>query len=150
VRIRALFLRIFFKKYDIIGTRNANLVVCNSNNIKNKVKQIYRKIGVVHYIGTEIQKSYKDSKKLDLKRKLKLDVNVKILFTLGLSHHSKGVIELIYIFRKILTLMPDTILLIGGEIEKRNYKKIRNLIKKLKIPINKVIFFGFILLIVSF
>lgn len=146
IRFAALFLKLLFKKYDIIGTINADYIICNSKNIKNKVEQIYGKSGIVHYIGTKIiiDKETNNVNHFNLKQELNLDKNENILFSLGLSHHSKGVSELIYIFKRILNFLPNTILLVGGNIEKRNYKIMRDLIKKLNIPKNKVIFYGFI------
>lgn len=144
MRIISVFLRIFFKKYDMIGARSAAKMICISNFTRMRAKEWYGKESIVHYIGIEVNDKNDNVSDYDLRKDLMLKRNTPIIFTLGLSAHLKGAKELIYIFKRILKKKPETILLIGGLLTKGNKKIIKNLIKKLKIPDRNVILYGFI------
>ncbi|MHA1491512.1 MAG: glycosyltransferase family 4 protein [Promethearchaeota archaeon] len=144
LRNAARFLRIFFKKYDIIGTCAADEIICNSNFTKKRVKKTYGREGIVHYIGVNIEDSSKKLDNFEFRQKLDISRNTPIIFSLGLSHHFKGTKELIIIFNKILKEIPESILLIGGKIKKENIIIIKKLVKKLKIPRKNIKFYGFI------
>ncbi|KKL02209.1 hypothetical protein LCGC14_2626620, partial [marine sediment metagenome] len=62
----------------------------------------------------------------------------------GLTHYMKGAEELIKIFYRIQKSILNVFLLIGGWITNENKRIIKKNIKKLKIPLNKVIFYGFV------
>lgn len=139
-----LIVKFFFKKYDIEGTIGADHIICISKFIRNKVKNIYGRESMLHYLGVEINNYSDKINGFDLHSKLNLKKTPPIIFTLGLTHYMKGSKELIEIFNKILKKIPETILLIGGWIEKQNRKIIVNLMRKLNISSKNVIFYGFI------
>ncbi len=144
LRISSWTLRLFFKKYDIKGALSAEDIICISKFIRNKVKESYGRNAILHYIGIKSYGESNNSFEFKFENNLNLKENTPIIFTLGLSHHMKGAKELIYIFHKILKELPKAILLIGGWIKKENYKIIKKLIRKLRIPENSIIFYGFI------
>lgn len=143
LRIISFFLRLFFKKYDYMSLKNVDNIVCNSKFTKNNIKKIYGMDSYIVYPVLDMDNS--DTLiDFDLKQRLKLNQNNLIVFTLGLTHHMKGVKELIFIFNKILKEMPEVILLIGGNIIKGNEKIIYKMRKKLKIPSENIILYGLI------
>ncbi|MFW9971848.1 MAG: glycosyltransferase family 4 protein [Candidatus Odinarchaeota archaeon] len=142
LKIISLILRIFFKKYDIIGMRSATEIIYISKFTGKRIKEWYGRNGILHYIG--INKEIEEHKNFDLREKLELKAEVPIIFTLGLSTHLKGAKELIYIFEKVIRIIPEAILLIGGRPSKSNIKIITKSMKKLKIPKQNVIFYGFV------
>ncbi len=144
LKLISLTLRIFFKRYDIIGMRSAAEIIYISKFTGRRVKEWYGRNGILHYIGVETDKVIDKDNKFDLRKRLKLRAEVPIIFTLGLSTHLKGAKELIHIFERIIKINPETVLLIGGRPAKRNKKIIKKAIKKLKIPNQNVIFYGFI------
>ncbi len=144
LRIIFFFLRIFFKKFDIIAGHKADEIIYISKFVKKKGKILYNKSGYVHYIGVNIDNNINKCIDFDPRLKLKLNEDIPLIFTLGLSHHMKGTKELIYIFSKILKKIPEVVLLIGGVITKSNKKIIKRLIKKLEIPLNNIILYGLI------
>ncbi|MHA2336198.1 MAG: glycosyltransferase family 4 protein [Candidatus Hodarchaeales archaeon] len=144
LKLVSLFLRLGYKRYDIIGMRSATEIIYISKFTGKRIKEWYGRNGILHYIGVDTSKKLENDIDFDLRKKLHIGANIPIIFTLGLSTHLKGANELINIFKKILTKKPETILLIGGRPAKRNEKIVRNLIKKLKIPREKVILYGFI------
>ncbi|MFX1392261.1 MAG: glycosyltransferase family 4 protein [Promethearchaeota archaeon] len=143
LKISGYFLKIFFKKYDIEGTIAANGILCNSIFTKNKVKDIYGKDSYIFYPILKMDNP-DDLIDFNLRQMLKINKNTSILFTLGLSHHMKGPKILILIFEKILKEIPETILLIGSHISKKNKANIKKLAKKLKIPKQNLRFCGII------
>ncbi|MFX0104822.1 MAG: glycosyltransferase family 4 protein [Candidatus Hodarchaeota archaeon] len=144
LRIITQFLRLFYKKYDIKGALAADEVVCISNFTKKRVKEIYGREGYLHYIGVDIEKDADNNEDFDINKTLNLKKDTPIIFTLGLSHHMKGVKEMMLIFKKILRQIPETVLLIGGSLIKKTEILIKKLIKKLQIPLKNVILYGFI------
>ncbi|MFW9873606.1 MAG: glycosyltransferase family 4 protein [Candidatus Thorarchaeota archaeon] len=144
MRIISPFLRIFFKKYDIIGARSANKMICISNFTKMRAKEFYGRDSIVHYIGVDIKNKNDIHNNYNLREELMLKKNTPIIFTLGLSAHLKGAKELIFIFKKILRRKPEVVLLIGGHSSKPNEKIITRLVKKLNIPNRNIILYGFI------
>lgn len=143
-RIKFWLLRTFFKKYDIEGTVDADEIICISDFIRKKVRTIYGRNGYLHYIGVDFNFNDNNLFKFDLKQNFKLEKKTPIIFTLGLTHHKKGAKELIYIFDRILKQIPEATLLIGGWIKKENKVIIKKLMRKLKIPKERIIFYGFI------
>lgn len=141
--VALLFIRLFFKKYDIKGAQDADIILCNSNYTKKKIKKCYGREGYVLYpiLNKENDLS---SNRFQLRQKLKLDKDQNILFSLGLSHPSKGVKELMFIFSKVLIEMPESILLIGGRIGKENQEILKKMMKLLDIPKRNIKFYGFI------
>ncbi|MFX1392240.1 MAG: glycosyltransferase family 4 protein [Promethearchaeota archaeon] len=142
LKILSFLLRLIYKKFDIEGARNADIIICISNFTKKKIKKCYNQNSYLHYPVINLEKEVNKLNHFNLKQKLLLKENIPIIFTLGLSHHMKGAKELIYIFYKILTEIPNTILLIGGHITKQNIAIIKKSINKLKIPKKNVIFYG--------
>jgi len=142
VKILSFFLRLFFKKYDIEGCQNADNIICNSNFTKEKAKKCYNRDSYVLYPVLNFDEKNNMSKIIDFNQKFKIQQKKPILFTLGLTHHMKGAKELILIFNKIISDCPDTILLIGGWMERTNANSIKKLIKKLKIPHKNILFIG--------
>ena len=138
-----LFFRLFFKKYDIKGTLKADNIICNSNFTRSRVKEIFFRNSYLYYPVLDTSDNC-EFYKLDLRRKLNLKNDTPIIFTLSLTHHMKGVKLLIIIFKIILEKIPETFLLIGGRVTKENELIIKKLTKKLKIPNNKIIFYGYI------
>ena len=137
-------IRSFLKKYDINGALDADEVVCISRYIIKRVEDVYNRKGILHYLGIEIENEVKNQTDLNLRRKLNIDNNTSIILSLGFTHHMKGAKELIEIFNKIFKVLPETVLMIGGWITKKNEKIMKNLIKKLNIPVQKIIFYGYI------
>ncbi len=145
IKVVSLFLRLFFKKYDIKGTFAADEIICNSDFTRKRVKEIYRRDSYLHYIGVEIKKKIKNKQfDFNLRETLNLNPNSPILFSLGYSHHMKGAKELINIFHKILFEEPESVLLIGGWIKKENKNIIEKSKGRLKIPKHKIILYGYI------
>jgi glycosyltransferase involved in cell wall biosynthesis len=145
-KIITWFLRRFFKKFDVIGAKQSDIILCNSRFTCSQVFNIYKKKGIVHYQGVEKlnNKPTNDKAEFDLREELHLDRNMPILFTLGLSHHMKGARELISIFSKVLKNNQSVKLLIAGKIHPYNKKILRKSIKDFNIPKENVIFYGFI------
>lgn len=137
-------IRFLFKKYDIRGSRNADKIISISEFTKARVNKIYQKDSVVHYIGKSIEDTSRKTEKFDLRKFLALKEEDQIIFTLGLTHYMKGAEELIKIFYRIQKSILNVFLLIGGWITNENKRIIKKNIKKLKIPLNKVIFYGFV------
>jgi len=143
-KIRFFMLRVFFKKYDIEGACNADRIICISNFIKNKVRLCYDKIGIVNYFGVEIKNVFNVERNLNTKLRLLSRSNKRIILTLGLTHHMKGIKDLINIFKKVLIEMPETILIIVGWMSKRVDKLIKKYVKNSKIPFKNIKFCGFV------
>lgn len=132
----------FFKSLDIKGAKSADEIICISRYIQKRVREVYYRNSFLHYIGVYI---YSDSDHIyNHKLNHKINKNRPYIFTLGLSHHMKGVRELMIIFQKILKKKPNSILTIAGRISKDNKSLILKMIKKLKIPQNNIIFHGII------
>ena len=88
------FLRLFYKKKDIQGAITADKIICISNFTKQRVKEIYGKEGQLHYIGVEMEEKADNKFDFNLREELNLKINIPLIFTLGLSHHMKGVKEM--------------------------------------------------------
>ena len=101
LKFKSFILRIFFKKYDIEGTLAADEIICNSIFTKNKVKEIYGKESSLLYPVLDMD-DLENLNDFNLKQILKLKKNTSIIFTLGLTHHMKGVKDLLCIFNKYL------------------------------------------------
>lgn len=144
LKIFSKVLRHFFKKYEIEGILDTDDIICNSYYTKNKVKDYYNRESIVHYIGVNCTNTTDPKEYYNLKHILNFKKKPPIIFALGLTHHMKGTKELLLILKKILEHIPETILLIGGWIKKENKVMIKKLIKKLKIPPENVIIYGFI------
>lgn len=135
---------LFFKKLDIKGVKSADYIICISNFIRKRVKITYNRESYLHYIGVEIKRIKNKQFDFNLRATLNLNPNSPILFSLGYSHHMKGAKELINIFHKILFEVPESVLLIGGLIQKENKNDIEKSMIRLKIPKHKIIFYGYI------
>ncbi|KKL75588.1 hypothetical protein LCGC14_2053380, partial [marine sediment metagenome] len=133
-----------FKKLDIKGVKSADYIICISNFIRKRVKITYNRESYLHYIGVEIKRIKNKQFDFNLRATLNLNPNSPILFSLGYSHHMKGAKELINIFHKILFEVPESVLLIGGLIQKENKNDIEKSMIRLKIPKHKIIFYGYI------
>jgi len=144
LKLISFILRILFKRYDIIGMRSATEIIYISKFTGRHIKEWYGRNGILHYIGIETKKGIDNNKNFDLRKRLELRDDIPIIFTLGLSTHLKGAKELIYIFERIVKVIPEAVLLIGGRPTRNNKKTINKAIKKLKIPRQNVIFYGFI------
>jgi glycosyltransferase involved in cell wall biosynthesis len=144
LKIYSGILRFMYKKYDIKAVQTADNIISISNFIKKKVKEAYNRDSYVHYIGVKIEAHHIISTKLKSSSIQIIDEKSPFIFILGLSHHMKGAKELILIFYKILKYVPELTLIIGGFIKKENKKSIIRYMKKLKIPQEKVMFYGFI------
>lgn len=143
-KISSWFLRIIFKKLDIRSISMTDEIIYISKFIKERGKKIYNREGYVHYIGIETKNKKIKTDAFTLKQSLNISKDTHIIFTLGLSHQMKGAKELIIIFNKIIKEISNTILLIGGYIRKDNCIEILKLIKKLRIPKEKIKFIGYI------
>ncbi|MHA1336597.1 MAG: glycosyltransferase family 4 protein [Promethearchaeota archaeon] len=143
IKIASFFLRILFKRFDIKGTLETDKIICNSNFTKKRIEMVYGKKSCMHYPVHRVE-NITPQEYFDLRTELRVNDKCPILFTLGLSHHLKGVKELIFIFYKVLKEIPNAILLIGGIINDYNKRIIRNLILKLKIPEKNIILYGYI------
>lgn len=141
-RIFMPLISIFFKKYDIIGGKNVNKVICNSHFIKQKIKLIYDRDAEV--IFPFPKKSLKFNNSLDIRLNSNLKSNNPIIFTLGLSSHSKGVSELMKIFSKLIKRNTEIKLFIGGKISDENLTIIDNEVKKLSIMRESIIRIGYL------
>lgn len=142
-RIAIVFIKLFFKKYDKKGVIDADLILCNSNYTKNKIDKIYGREGHVIYPILN-KKSDIILNGFDIRQLLNLKKEQPLIFSLGLTHPSKGVKELLYIFSIILKEIPEIILLIGGRIGKENQNTLKKLRKKLEIPQKNTIIYGII------
>lgn len=140
-KIRSWLLRILFKKFDIKGTLKAYKVLCNSNFTKKRIKEIYGIKSSLIYPVVDLKSDYA-VEKLNIRQKLNLSKDIPIIFTLGLTHHMKGARELIIIFKRVIEKVTNAVLLIGGWITKENKLIIEKMMKILKIPREKVIFYG--------
>jgi len=145
LRIISLVLRLFFKKYDLEGTIKADRIITISKFTSERIKKFYGKRShYIHYIGVKINNDLNKINKIYEKKKIIIERENPIIFSLGYSHHLKGAKELIIIFSKILSKVPNASLIIGGWIHKNCYKVMYKYIRKLKIPMNKIHFYGFI------
>ena len=142
LKILTFFLRLFFKKYDIKGTRNADMVICNSKFTKKKVRECYNRDSTVLYPILNLNEKNNMKNIFDFNQKFLFEQKNPILFTLGLTHHMKGAKELIHIFNKIIYECPETILLIGGQMTRKNKTIIKKLVKRLKIPNKNIHYIG--------
>lgn len=144
LKLISLVLRTFFKRYDIIGMRSATEIIYISRFTGTRIKEWYGREGILHYIGVETERELKKDLEFDLRKSLKLKPDTPIIFTLGLSTHLKGANELITIFKRVHSIEPETVLLIGGRPAKSNEKVIKKLVKELNIPAESIILYGFI------
>ncbi|MFX1392260.1 MAG: glycosyltransferase family 4 protein [Promethearchaeota archaeon] len=144
LKIYSKVLRHFFKKFEIEGICDTDEIICNSYYTNNKIKDYYNRESLVHYIGVDCKDTTDPKEIYKLEQILNLKKNTPIIFALGLTHHMKGTKELILILKIILEHIPETILLIGGWIKKENITMINKLIKKLKLPPENIILYGFI------
>lgn len=144
LKLISFILRIFFKRYDIIGMRSATEIIYISKFTGRRIKEWYGRNGILHYIGIKINKEIEVNKNFDLRKELGLRADIPIIFTLGLSTHLKGAKELTYIFKGVIRKIPEAILLIGGRPARSCKKIIIKAMKKLNIPKQNVIFYGFI------
>ncbi|MHA1272441.1 MAG: glycosyltransferase family 4 protein [Promethearchaeota archaeon] len=144
LRIIISFLRVFFKRYDIKGARDADIITCNSKFTKNRVKKTYNREGIVHYQGVQCDLESINDNQYSPHPINSFRLNFKYIFALGLSHHLKGARELLMIFNSIIKEIPNIRLIIGGTIEKQNKLMLKKMIRQLRIPRNKIIFKGFI------
>ncbi|MFX0136210.1 MAG: glycosyltransferase family 4 protein, partial [Candidatus Hodarchaeota archaeon] len=136
-------LRIIYKKYDIVATKNADAIICISLFIKKRIKEVYDCNSILIYPNLNINQINKSIlSNFSLYEHLGLKKNQKIVFALGLSHHMKGARELILIFNIIHQRIPDLVLLIGGWISRSNYRLLKRTISKCKLPSNMIIFYG--------
>ncbi|MFX1454505.1 MAG: glycosyltransferase family 4 protein [Promethearchaeota archaeon] len=144
LKLISLFLRTFFKRYDVIGMRSATEIIYISKFTGIRIKEWYGRDGILHYIGVETERELNENPDFNLRKSLNLEPNIPIIFTLGLSTHLKGAKELITIFKRIHLKKPETVLLIGGRSTKGNEKTIKKLTKELNIPAENLILYGFI------
>ena len=142
-RVILWFFRKIFAGLDIKGTQQADEIICISKFTKKQVRAIYKRDGILHYLGVKTNITY-DQKNFNLKKKLKIAEDAQILLALGLTHYLKGAKELLFIYNRILKEIPEAILLIGGNITKENQIIINFLEEKLKLPPNKIVRYGFI------
>ena len=142
-RVILWFFRKVFAGLDIKGTQQADEIICISKFTKKQVRAIYKRDGILHYLGVKTNITY-DQKNFNLKKKLKIAEDAQILLALGLTHYLKGAKELLFIYNRILKQIPEAILLIGGNITKENQIIINYLEEKLKLPPNKIVRYGFI------
>jgi len=140
LKLFSIIFRTFLKKIDIKGAKTADQIIYISKFIAKFGEQVYNREGFLHYIGISNRKeaNYIYNKKMEYRAR---ERNPS-LFTLGLSHHMKGVKELMYIFREVLNKKPEIILKIGGWISKENKFKMKKLMNKLKIPPNQISLLG--------
>lgn len=145
LKIVYFILSFFFKKLDIKGARAADEIICISNFVKKKIREVYNRESQVHLIGIEINRHREQPLNFNFTKTIGLnDNNLPIVFTLGLSHHLKGERELMLIFSKIVKEIPNAILLVGGWKTKENEIRMRRIEMKLNIPKENIIFYGFI------
>ena len=142
-RVILWFFRKIFAGLDIKGTQQADEIICISKFTKKQVRAIYKRDGILHYLGVKTNITY-NQKNFNLKKKLKIAEDAQILLALGLTHYLKGTKELLFIYNRILKEIPEAILLIGGNITKENRIIITYLEEKLKLPPNKIVLYGFI------
>ena len=119
-------------------------MINNSRFNKKKVRDVYGVDSFVHYTGIELNQTHVQDVNFNLREKLKIKEDTSILFSLGLTHHMKGVKDLLLIFYKILKKLPNSILIIGGWINEENKKILRKLMKKLNFVKDNIIFYDFI------
>jgi len=142
-RVILWFFRKIFARLDIKGTQQADEIICISKFTKKQVRAIYKREGIVHYLGVKTNIAFNQNN-FNLKKKLKIAEDAQILLALGLTHYLKGAKELLFIYNRILKKIPEAILLIGGNITKENQIIINYLEEKLKLPPNKIVLYGFI------
>ncbi len=136
-------LRFFYKKYDMIATKNVDAIICISLFTKRRIKEVYNCEAILIYPILNINQFNKSKlSNFSLYKHLGLKKNQKIVFALGLSHHMKGARELILIFNIIHQKIPDLILLIGGWISRSNYRLLKRTISKCNLLSNMIIFYG--------
>ena len=144
IKFSSWFLRLIYKKIDVKSVRLADNIICISNFIKKRIQEVYGLDSYLHNPGIKVIEEIDELHDFSIKEKLNISNNTSIILALGFSHHMKGAKELIYIFKKIIHQLSNTILLIGGLITKENCFIFSHLMKRLKIPKENVIFLGFI------
>lgn len=133
------FLKIRYKKFDIEGARESDIIIAISKFIQKKILTHYDRNSDIIYPFPKKSISFNEEI-----RKNKQSSDKKVIFALGLSSHSKGVAEMMEIYNKVQNKAPDIKLVIGGTILKRNLKIIMSKIKEHKIPIDSIVFYGYI------
>ena len=144
IKLCSLFLRLIYIKHDIKSVVLIEKIISISDFTKKRVKKVYGRDSILHKAGIKIYEENDTLSDISIKEKFNLSKDTPILFALGLAHQLKGAKELIYIFKKIINKISNTVLIVGGYIMKENYSLMQRLIKKLKIPKQKVLFIGFI------
>ena len=76
-KIVSRIISLFFKKYDIKGTLDADEVVCISRFIIKRVKEVYNREGILHYLGIEIENAVKNQNDFNLTRQLNIKQSLK-------------------------------------------------------------------------
>ncbi|KKL77080.1 hypothetical protein LCGC14_2038460, partial [marine sediment metagenome] len=144
IKFSSWLLRIIFRKIEVKSVLLADEIICISNFIKKRVKEVYKLNSHLYLPGIKNHREKNELNALSLKKRFNISEDNYIIFALGFSHHLKGARELFYIFKKIINKIPNTVLLIGGLITKENYYIMLELREKLEIPRKNVLFAKFV------
>ena len=144
IKFSSWLLRIIFRKIEVKSVLLADEIICISNFIKKRVKEVYKLNCHLYLPGIKNHREKNELNALSLKKRFNISEDNYIIFALGFSHHLKGARELFYIFKKIINKIPNTVLLIGGLITKENYYIMLELREKLEIPRKNVLFAKFV------
>ncbi|MBD3216228.1 MAG: glycosyltransferase [Candidatus Lokiarchaeota archaeon] len=141
-RISIWLLRLLFKHLDYKSVVHTDFLVCNSNFTKKRIKKHYDRDAIVFYPIQDMRDE--NEERINIRDKFNLPKEALIVFTMGLTHHLKGIPELIEIFDLIKRESFEVNLLIGGWLTRENRNIIQSLIEKSSLPRNKIIFTDFI------
>ncbi|MHA1370730.1 MAG: glycosyltransferase family 4 protein [Promethearchaeota archaeon] len=142
IRLAFIPISLLYKRLDVEGVLKQDQVMGISKYILNEIKKSYNIDARLIYLGIVLD-DFHPSKTNIFKDKHGID-DGNVLFTLGLSHHLKGMGELLEIFRTVLNKVPDTYLAIGGIMNPNNKKIFERMMRTLRIPDDRVILTGFI------
>ena len=124
LKLSSYFFKLFFKKYDINAVKESDAIICNSLFTQKKVFEIYGRKGYNYYLGVECNHQINENNSI-LFKKLNLEENTQLVFSLGLTHHLKGAKELIKILKEIFNALDsisntlhDILLIKEQEIDK--------------------------------
>ena len=136
------FLKPLYKNLDIIGGKYQDKIITNGISSQKRILKAYSRKSDIVFPGVRLD-VFKPLDMNYISRKFGLKSN-KILFCLGYSHESKGMTELLNIFKLIQEKNPDCYLIIGGKISTSNMITFKTIVKKLLINEKFIIFTGFI------
>jgi len=122
--------------------KRAHTITCISEFIKNDKRNIYKNKSIIIYNGINFEDFENVKNNIDIRKKHKIDNDVKIIFSLGRISEMKGFQEIIKLIPVFLEKKIKVKYLIAGDDD--GYKKeLNKLIDKLNVK-NYVEFVGFL------